>query len=577
VAIAVGACAEAPVRLGLVMKAPLGLLDTATSVTLSVFDAGGARCTPDTGRVDNAPTGDAVQTFELAQAGCGQAGAWCKTIELDRDDAEKIFAVTARDASGILAEGCAVEKVDQDPLEVSIKVQRYNPPACCNDGDLQTGEQCDPGVAAPLACDGTAGGQCLGIVADEVCRCDCTAEEILLTVDNVGLPTLTNGSAGSKKQLAMTFAPGIETTKNALRTAYTNTEGQGVGGGDIHVRFLSDDLHKIKTPYPLSQQIRLPAHCTDMDAAGSFLVQRDPSISPMGLDKVAIAYASDQEQTNSFHIWMNVQNDWGCADIDPIKLSMQPGDGQTKPDVAGGPDDAVLVTWSRGTSVFGRIWRKNNELVPPAGELTIATGGSEPRVAGNKDGWVVVYQGSGQGDGDGIFMVTVDPTGAMVSAPELVNDARTNVQDQPDVAMLNDGRSLVVWHSAEGDDILFQHYDAARKRVTEQTLVNTLPGGVQQRPAVAAGLGVFAVAWEEEGGGIFARFIGGTSGFGYNSVTGQNDAFRASTADPPGKLGTRSAPAVAIGGAGYVAIGWQDEDPTHHGLFVRRFPLPVGL
>ena len=30
-------------------------------------------------------------------------------------------------------------------------------------------------------------------------------------------------------------------------------------------------------------------------------------------------------------------------------------------------------------------------------------------------------------------------------------------------------------------------------------------------------------------------------------------------------------------GAGYVAIGWQDASPAHPGVFVRRFPLPVGL
>jgi len=578
--VAIGACGDAPVRIGLVMSAPLGLLDNATGVSLRVFSSTGARCTPETGRVENAPTSDAVQSFDLKKTGCAAGVTWCKTIELDRDGAEKIFAITAKDASGVLAEGCAVEKIDQDPLEINIKVVRFNPPKCCGDGMIQTGEQCDSGVAAPNACitDPGTTTQCGGVVLDEVCRCDCTAEDILLSVDNVGMPNLTNGDVGSKTQLSMTFSKGIDATTNALRAVFTNTEGSG--SGDIHMRFLADNLFKIKDPYPLSQQMRLPTLCANVNGPSPLLIQRDPSISPVGPDAVAIAFASDQEQANSFHAWLNVQNAYGCADTDSLKVSTQPGGDELKPDVAGGPDDAALVVWNRGTAVVGRIWNKKTGLLfPDADELPIGPDGSNPRVAGNKDGWVVVYQGADQGDGDGIFFVTVDTSGK-TTAPAIVNDATPGLQDQPDVAMLSDGRSIVVWHSATGDDILFQRYGADRKRLVdaeEQLPLNTLVDGVQQHPAIAAGLGFFAVAWEDVGGSIFARYVGATSGFGYNSVTGQNDSFRASIPDAAGVTGLRKGPAVAIGGAGFVAFGWQDDEPNHHGVYVRRFPQPAGL
>ena len=48
-------------------------------------------------------------------------------------------------------------------------------------------------------------------------------------------------------------------------------------------------------------------------------------------------------------------------------------------------------------------------------------------------------------------------------------------------------------------------------------------------------------------------------------------------AEREGTSGMRTGPAVAIGGAGFVAIGWQDDSPTHFGVYVRRFPLPIGL
>lgn len=577
VAIAVGACAEAPVTLGLVMHAPLGLLDTATRVTLRVFDKGNATCTPATGRVENAPTGDTVQTFDLERSGCGAGVGWCKQIELDRDSTEKIFAITAEGSAGVLAEGCAEDKVDQDPLEVSIKVQRFNPPACCNDGSLQTGEQCDRGGPAATACDGSPGGECRGIEGDAVCRCDCTAEEILLSIKNSGTPVLDNDGPGTKTHLAMAFSPGKETTTNALRTAYTS-DTISSGGGDIHLRFLGADLYPIQKPFPLTQQFRLPARCSDIDGSGIALVQRDPSIAPVGLDRVAIVYASDQEATNNFHVFLSAQNEWGCADAPPQKVSAQVGDVQIRPDVAGGPDDAALVVWQRDTGVFGRIWKRSGELVPTMGEIPIATNGSAPRVAGNKDGWVVVYQGAGNGDGDGIFMVRITPEGEVVDEPKIVNDAPMGVQDQPDVAMLDDGRFLVTWQA--GGDVLFQRYDKDALRVPgteDQNPANTTTDGTQVRPRAAAGLGFFTVVWEDERGTIGARFIGGTAGFGYNSVTGQNDAFLANIPDPAGTMGMRSGPAVAIGGAGFVAIGWQDDSPSHFGVYARRFPLPVGL
>lgn len=571
-AIAIGACTNAPVQVGLVMKAPLGLLDQATSVTLSVFNSSGAECTS-AGHVNNAPTGEGVQTFELQKSGCSGGAAWCKEIELDQDGAEKIFSVVAKGAGGILAEGCTVAKIDQDPLEVAIKVQRYNPPACCNDGMLQTGEQCDFGPAGD--CLNAEGGKCAGIVADPVCRCDCTAEEILLSVDNSVPPALTNGAPGTKIELSMAFCPGADSANNALRTAYTNTAE--VGGGDIHMRFLRGDLYKIDEPFPLSQQIKLPALCVNVGGPAPALTQRAPSVAPVGPDRVLIAYATDQNGANNYDVYVNVQNEWGCADAPPVKVTTQVGDGELRPHVAGGPSDAALIVWHRGTATFGRIWRKSGGL--DADELSIATSAKFPRVAGNKDGWVVVYEGSGPGDGDGVFMVTVSPTGT-VGAATLVNDDTMGVQDQPDIAMLEDGRSLIAWHSANGDDIHFQRYDANRARVAgsdEQGLANTVTENLQQRPAVAAGLGFFAVAWEDVPGKISARFIGGTSGFGYNSVTGQNDAFVVSTPDPEGTFGERFGPAVAIGGGGFVAFGWTDKSMNHPGVFVRRFPLPAGL
>src|SRR5262245_54679551 len=212
-------CSPGASRIGLVMEMPQGLLDGATTVKLSVFASTAAKCLT-TGHVTKIPAGEETQAFTLENSGCDPGVAWCKDIELDKDGSSKMFAVVASDANqAILGEGCATAKIDQDPLEVDIKVTRYNPPGCCNDGKLQAGEQCDPGVPAATDCTGApdTGGACKGIAADAVCECDCTAHEI--PVDRIGDPA---PPPGTKVGLALAFCPGTGQLDKGLRAAFTD-------------------------------------------------------------------------------------------------------------------------------------------------------------------------------------------------------------------------------------------------------------------------------------------------------------------------------------------------------------------
>jgi hypothetical protein len=575
VAVAVGACTEAPVSIGLVMKAPLGLLDDATSITLSVFDAKGASCDSEKGHVQAMPTGSGVQTFELQKSGCAQGVTWCKQIELDQSSTPKIFAVVAKGAAGVtIGEGCIQRAVDQDPLEVAITLLRYDPEKCCNDGEIQTGETCDDGVAATMACDGSGpGAACGGVQTTEVCRCDCTSEELLLSIDTPASQIFTNGPPGSKHELAMAFAPGNDQTRNGLHTVFRNV-GMMTGGGDIHLRVLSDQLETIHNPPPLALTMRLPFRCGVMQPEGSVAnAQRNPSIAAAG-ERIAIVYASDEKYGNTYEIYMNVQNQDSCTSIAPVQLTnvgaSNPALKSEMPDVAaGGPTGTVLVTWQRGSSIRGMIV---NTAMPVAGtELTIGQG-TNARVAGSASGWVVVYEGAN----DDIYMRRISTDGTVSASEARVNGITNGMQDQPDIAMLETGQFIVVWHDANADEIRFQRYDASGMKVEgddqQEPLNDPSPGVIQQHPAVAAGIGFFAVAWEDMGGTVSARYVGAAKGFGFNSVTGQNGPFIASL--PEYQNAQRSAPAIAIGGGGYVAIGWQAQGENHHGVFVRRFPLP---
>jgi hypothetical protein len=253
--------------------------------------------------------------------------------------------------------------------------------------------------------------------------------------------------------------------------------------------------------------------------------------------------------------------------------------GATSPRVAGGPPGMVLVTWTRSDGVYGRLWDSTDgTMIPSNAEIQIAPGGSAARVAGYGKGFNVVYQGPGPGDPDGVFMRSVDPMGNVGDAIA-VNNVVAGLQDQPDVAMLSDGSTLVVWHSA--GDVWFQRFDATGNPAPDDQSAPLNTTGVmdmteQQHPAAAGANGYFVVAWETPDtvnvgdGSISARFVGATTGFGYNSVSGQNDEF---PAVDPSTMGDRHAPAVAM--SAYTAIGWEDHSTGHPGVYVRRFPPPA--
>jgi hypothetical protein len=591
-----GACSDIPARLGVIMRSPQGLLDQATAVELSVFDVGDAECNDD-GSISGRRSPGA-QTFQLDDSGCADGVTWCKTIELDRDDATKMFEVIATSPAGTLAQGCATAAIDQDPLEVTIKVQRFIAPKCCNNGVLEAGEQCDSGAVADPSCDQSPAGECKGIVADEVCECDCTAREILLSIDNTAEPMLVNGAPGTKSALALAFAPGAPPRDQALRAVFVNTGDDARGAADINQRFLKPDLFAFGAElFPLSQQLRLPVECSSVQGSlGVLQRQSSPSIAAIG-NTTAIVYSSDELLGGAFDVFLVPQTLDGCVDThscqddtecqtgacDLSSGSCAPAarisnslsaPGVSSPDVAGGPPDAGLVVWTAANQVFGRIWRTDGTLAP-ATQILIAQNGASPRVAGNAKGWWVVYQGVGGGDADGVFLRTVDLNGTP-GGEQRVNLVTGGLQDQPDVALLPDGRAAIVWHHA--GDVYFQRYAATGVPLPDDQAapLNTVLDGDQQRPVVAASVGsgeFFAVAWETiETATISGRFLGASGGFGYNSVSGQNDEFLAT--NPALVDGSRHNPAIAIGGGGYVVIGWEDTSPTHPGVFVRRFPLP---
>ncbi|HTU10368.1 MAG TPA: tandem-95 repeat protein, partial [Allosphingosinicella sp.] len=221
-------------------------------------------------------------------------------------------------------------------------------------------------------------------------------------------------------------------------------------------------------------------------------------------------------------------------------------------------------------------------LVPSGDEQRVntAAGGdqSAPGIATLAGGgYVVVYQGEGPGDTDGVFMRRYDSSGAAQGGEILINLVTAGAQDQPAVAALTGGGYVVVWAGADADGggIFARRYDGNGVVLDAgEVQINNMTAGSQTLPSIAAlGNGGYVVSWEAPDGngtGIYARLYNAngspaTNEFLVNSVVA-NDQSDASVIGLPG---------------GDFVVTWtsQAEDGDGNGIYARRFDptgAPIG-
>jgi YD repeat-containing protein len=123
-----------------------------------------------------------------------------------------------------------------------------------------------------------------------------------------------------------------------------------------------------------------------------------------------------------------------------------------------------------------------------------------PSVAMAGDGsFVIVWDGRGPGDKAGSFAQWFDASGHPVGNETRINTTTGGVQERMAVAMAADGRSVMVWQGAgpgDCDGIFLQRFAADRTPLGGETRVNTYTAGSQAYPSVAiSASGDFVVTW----------------------------------------------------------------------------------
>lgn len=202
------------------------------------------------------------------------------------------------------------------------------------------------------------------------------------------------------------------------------------------------------------------------------------------------------------------------------------------------------------------------------GDQFVQTDGA---VAASGDGQLVtVYAGRGNGDRDGVFVRLLDSTGVATGASQLVNQTVAGIQSNAAVAMLPESGFVVVWQGRGAGDregVFARWYDGSGNPVTGEVLINQTTGGTQENPAVAvASDGSASFVWQGVGVGDF-------DGIFYRRFDSNGQPLTGEILVNTTTAQEQAQPAIAINGSDVALVTWSSrhQDGSDWGVYAQRF------
>jgi VCBS repeat-containing protein len=273
------------------------------------------------------------------------------------------------------------------------------------------------------------------------------------------------------------------------------------------------------------------------------------------------------------------------SDTSDVRINTTTNSNQQTPSIAMDSDGNYVVVWQGQGTPFSDdndiyIQRFNSSggvLLEETKVNTSAVGILEfsPIVAMNATGtFVVVWTEQNASGDDNVFFALYGNNGDVVKGPTQVNQTSSNAQNNPSVAISNNGEFAIVWQSAQGGttDIYARKFNSVGNPALGATgnefLVHASTAGEQVAPDVDIDdNGNFVVAWQdsnaEETGtdGIYARrFI---------STGADGDAVRVNETTK----GNQIQPAIAMKGTGDFVVAWVSDQvtPSEKNIYARQF------
>jgi hypothetical protein len=563
---------------------PADLIGMIQTFSIQIYStAGGIGCDTTTGAV----TGNVMTATKIAsddqikETGCPTGVAACATFSgsnaVPYQTVGSIISVTGSGPGGTLVgTGCATAMINEASLSVTVNLVRVIPPAMCGSGTIEPPETCNEPTTTTAACN----------------KATCQTYEELLSygdVDNAGTET---GSVGQKTNPFLLWGTGSGATSSdstgVLMAVFTDSALSG--SLQVTARFMDDTLSptNLYGPTVAESSIYVPNSTTTFPPTPAADDDKQPSAAALnGHDYVV--FSSDFPTTGDpFDIYFDSfsQSNLTADQSSPCPVNSMDGATNTAPSIAASAS-ALYVAWQDSTgNVRGRSITPGGACGTLGTQTTLGSG-TNAKVAAAGSGWVVAWQ-----SGSSISMQLIGSTGAPSGSVQTVGSG-----SNPSVASVPPGALsfAVAWAGSSG--IQVQRYTSAGVKIAASDSsigVNTAKGDMVATPAIAAGsqaTGFYVVTWIDSttGPGVMARLLSATSGlltdnsgFLFNTIDGSaNDfAVNVTTGRSPAN------PTVAVGGAGYIAFGWEDHGSSCAmpstfpgtpcwGIVARRFPVPT--
>ena len=259
---------------------------------------------------------------------------------------------------------------------------------------------------------------------------------------------------------------------------------------------------------------------------------------------------------------------------------------QQRPCLVMGADGGFVVWQNAVAGVDGErvmIQRLNTDMIGEGGAVRVglAVAGNEerPRVAMLADGGCVVVWESGPRASRDVHVRFVNADGTFNGGEIVANTFGAGIQEDPTVAVLSDGSTVVVWSSVgqdgSGAGVYGQRFTAAGVKVGGEFSVNQTTARNQMDPAVCAAGEGFVVGWMGE-------TVNGTTGVGAPNIRGNvwgrvfdkdgnavGNEYKMNGGD-----GLCSEPVLAAGVDGFV-LAWVQQDEANlknlSDIYARKF------
>jgi len=268
--------------------------------------------------------------------------------------------------------------------------------------------------------------------------------------------------------------------------------------------------------------------------------QKAPTVAIADTGRFVIAW--EGSDANKKGVLARQFNADGTALGGEISVNATTSGDQKEPSVAVASDGSFVVAWEGSDSnkkgVFAR--RFSDAGVAAGGDISVNTTVSgdqkKPPVALASDGGFVVAWEGFDADKKGVFARRFNADGIASGSEFLVSTSVSGDQIKPEIAVRDDGRFTIAWEGPDSHDkgVFAQSFDSDGSRIGDEFRVNTSVSGNQDNPAIAmADDGDFAVVWEgrdADRDGVFAqRYDSGELIYSWTQIGGPTVALSDTT------------------------------------------------